>query len=197
MSTLLDADRLFIAQKARLFEVSAQYAIRAENGTQLGSIRQEGQSLLRKILRAISKFDQFMSHRLSVYDMNEQKVCGILRPPAWLRSKIHVTDAAGNAVGSIIQRGIIGKIRFSYVSPTGAELGGINSQNWRHWNFSLVDARGKEIGRITKKWAGIGKELFTTADNYLYEIDRDVTGPLRLLAFASAAGVDLALKQRE
>ncbi len=41
----------------------------------------------------------------------------------------------------------------------------------------------------------IGKELFTTADNYLFEIGASVVGPLRALALASAVGVDLALKQ--
>ena len=35
------------------------------------------------------------------------------------------------------------------------------------------DADGNEMGTITKKWAGIGKELFTSADNYIISLDED------------------------
>ena len=51
------------------------------------------------------------------------------------------------------------------------------------------------MGRITKTWEGLAKTLFTTADDYLLEISPSLSGPLRLLAFASAVGVDTALKQ--
>ena len=35
------------------------------------------------------------------------------------------------------------------------------------WNFKLLDANGLELGIITKKWAGLGRELFTNADQYV------------------------------
>jgi hypothetical protein len=37
--------------------------------------------------------------------------------------------------------------------------------------------------------------MFTTADNYLLDVSPMLGGPLRLLTFASAVGVDTALKQ--
>ena len=77
----------------------------------------------------------------------------------------------------------------------GQEIGEIQAENWRAWNFAIVDAAGSEVGRITKTWEGLAKTLFTTADDYLLEVSPTVSGPLRLLAFASAAGVDTALKQ--
>src|SRR5256885_1620739 len=89
------------------------------------------------------------------------------------------------------------KKRFGLESPGGESLGAINAENWRSWDFQILDAQGNEVGRITKKWAGIGKELFTTADNYLVEIGSAVTGPLRQLATAAAVGIDTALKQDE
>ena len=54
-----------------------------------------------------------------------------------------------------------------------------------------------EVGRITKKWAGILKEGFTTADNYILNVSGEVSPDLRLMMLASAAGVDVALKQDE
>ena len=41
----------------------------------------------------------------------------------------------------------------------------------------------------------MAKTLFTTADDYLLDMSDALSGPLRLLAFASAVGVDTALKQ--
>jgi hypothetical protein len=51
------------------------------------------------------------------------------------------------------------------------------------------------VGRITKTWEGLAKTVFTTADDYVLEISPAAKGTLRLLAFASAVGVDTALKQ--
>jgi hypothetical protein len=74
-------------------------------------------------------------------------------------------------------------------------LGSIDAENWRSWDFAIHDPSGAEVGRITKKWAGILREGFTTADHYLLHIPGDVPPDLRLLMVASAAGVDTALKQ--
>ena len=33
--------------------------------------------------------------------------------------------------------------------------------DWKGWNFKFIAVDNVEIGTVTKKWAGIGKELFT------------------------------------
>lgn len=195
MSTLLELNRMFVRQKAKLIELTNEYAIMDEEGNQVGAIRQEGQSTARKVLRFVSSVDQFLTHRLAIYDAAGAKVLELTRPGKIFKSKVHVTDASGQAVGSIVQQNVFGKIRFGLVDPVGEVLGAVNAENWRAWDFHIADATGAEIGRITKKWAGIGKEMFTSADNYMVEIAPGVTGPLRSLAFAAAAGVDTALKQ--
>ena len=103
-------------------------------------------------------------------------------------------DGTGNEVGKIVQRNIIGKIHFAYEAG-GEIVGHIRGENWRAWNWSLQDAAGNEVGRITKTWEGVAKTLFTTADNYVVTLDQDLTEPLRTLVIASALGVDTALKQ--
>lgn len=192
---LLQMDRLIFSQKAKLIELTNEYAIRDEQGNQVGMVRQEGQGALKKVSRFISSLDQFMTHKMVAYDGDGTKVLELTRPAKLLRSRILVSDGAGQPVGEIAQQNVFGKIRFSFIGPVGETVGGINAENWRAWNFSIVDQAGTEIGRITKKWAGLGKELFTTADNYVFEISATVGGPLRLLALGSAVGVDLALKQ--
>lgn len=71
------------------------------------------------------------------------------------------------------------------------------AENWRARDFAIEDATGTEVGRIAKKWAGFRKGGFTTADNYVLEVNGQVSPELRLMMLGSAAGVDLALRQDE
>ena len=195
MPALLEHDRLVVSQKAKLIELTNEYRIRDEHGNDVGVIRQEGQSMARKVLRLATKFDQFLSVNLSVYDADGTKVVGLHRGAAFMKSRIQVTGGGGAPVGNIVQQNVLGKIRFGLEDAGGAALGELRAENWRAWDFVVSDAGGAEAARITKKWAGFGKELFTTADNYVVELSPGLTGPLRLLALAAAAGIDTALKQ--
>ena len=65
------------------------------------------------------------------------------------------------------------------------------------WNFKFVKDENT-IATVTKKWAGIGKELFTSADNYILDINDDVekASPLRLLIFGAVICIDMVLKEK-
>ena len=172
-----------------------EYGISAEDGTPLGVVRQEGQSKARKFLRLVTSVDQFLAIKLAVYDAQGQKALELVRPAKLLKSTVEVHDATGTLVGKIIQENVVGKKRFRLDGPNEETIGSIDAENWRSWDFAIHDPAGTEIGRITKKWAGILREGFTTADNYLLHISAPVSGTLRTLMVASAAGIDTALKQ--
>jgi uncharacterized protein YxjI len=196
MSDLLSHKRLVFNQKMKVIEMNIDFAIRDTDGNEVGRIRQEGQTKLKKFARLVSSLDQFMTHTLSVYDSGGAKVIELTRPAKIIKSTVVVKDGTGNEVGRIVQQNIVGKIRFGLQDATGQELGSLNAENWRAWNFSIQDTNGNEVARITKTWEGLAKTLFTTADNYLLEVNgQDLPGPMRLLILAAAAGVDLALKQ--
>jgi uncharacterized protein YxjI len=112
-----------------------------------------------------------------------------------MKSRVEITDGEGRPIGAIVQQNVFGKKRFALEGAAGETLGGINAENWRAWDFRFEDATGVPVGRITKKWAGLLKEGFTTADNYVLEISGEASPGLRLMMLGSAAGVDLALKQ--
>jgi uncharacterized protein YxjI len=192
---LLDHDRIVINQKAKLIEMVNEYMIRDEHGNEIGVIRQEGQTALKKIARFVSSLDQFMTHHLAVYDTIGAKVLELVRPRKVFKSTVEVYDGLGTKVGEIRQQNVFGKIRFGLHDQAGGPIGEIQAENWRAWDFAIVDHIGQGIGRITKTWEGLAKTLFTTADDYLLDVSPTVRGPLRLLAFASAVGVDTALKQ--
>ena len=51
---------------------------------------------------------------------------------------------------------------------------------------------------VSKKWNGLGKELFTSADNYVLQISEDVPpdNPIRELIMAAVMCIDMVLKER-
>ena len=194
MSQLLQMNKLVFNQKAKLIELTNQYKIRDEEGQEVGIIQQEGQTALKKAARFVSSIDQFMTHTLAVYDGSGTKVLELIRPRKFMKSKLQVNDGSGRPVGTIVQQNVFGKIRFG-LEGQGVKYGEIRAENWRAWNFSIVDHTEQERARITKTWEGLAKTLFTTADDYLLELDPSISGDFRLLVLASAAGVDTALKQ--
>jgi len=191
--TLFTEPILVVSQKAKVIEVNNEYAILNQNGQQVGAVRQVGQSTAKKVLRVLTSVDQFMTHKLQVVDAHGTVQLQLTRPAKVMKSRIIVQDGAGNEVGQIAQENMIGKIRFALVS-NGQQIGSINAENWRAWNFSIRDQQ-EEVARITKTFAGLARAMFTAADNYVVQIHRPLEGPLQALVVAAAVSVDTALKQ--
>jgi uncharacterized protein YxjI len=192
--TLFTEPILVVNQKAKLIEINNEYAIFNQSGQQVGAVREVAQSSAKKAMRLLSSMDQYMTHKLQVVDLQGNVVLALTRPAKVVKSKIVVQDGAGRELGAIIQRNAIGKIRFGLESA-GQELGEIRAENWRAWNFSIVDASGTEVARITKTFAGLAAAAFTTADNYVVQIEAPMGEPFHHLVIAAAVSVDTALKQ--
>ncbi len=192
--TLFDEPVLVVNQKAKLIELTNQYAVYNGTGTQIGSVSQVGQSAAKKVLRALTSLDQFMTTRLEVTDMAGTVLLALTRPRKVFKSTVVVERPGVGEVGRIVQENMIGKIHFA-LQAGGATVGAIRAENWRAWNFRIEDALGNEVARITKTWEGMAKTLFTTADNYVVHLHGHIDEPLRSLVVASALSVDTALKQ--
>ena len=192
--TLFTEPILVVNQKAKIIEVTTEYKVFDQHGTQLGSVVQVGQSGLKKAMRVLTSVDQFMTHRYEIRDASGAVLVNLTRPRKVFKSSLVVGGPAGDELGRIVQANVFGKIRFN-LEAGGQEHGSINAENWRAWNFNVQDATGTEVARITKTFEGFGKTMFTPADNYVVQIHRPLQDPLRLLVLAAALGVDTALKQ--
>ncbi|MDX3531248.1 phospholipid scramblase-related protein [Streptomyces sp. ID05-39B] len=192
--TLFSEPVLVVNQKAKLIELTNEYKVMDQQGNQLGSVVQVGQSALKKVLRFVASIDQFMTHKLEIRDSYGQPVLLLTRPRKFLKSRVIVTRPDGQPVGEIAQQNVFGKINFA-INADGRQVGAIKAENWRAWNFAIVDHADNEVARITKTWEGLAKTLFTTADNYVLQIHYQLPEPLLSLVVATALTVDTALKQ--
>ncbi|WP_329235620.1 phospholipid scramblase-related protein [Streptomyces sp. NBC_01460] len=192
--SLFNQQVLVVNQKAKLIEVTNEYRVFDQQGNTVGSVVQVGQSALRKVLRFVSSIDQYLTHRLEIRDAHGQPQLLLTRPAKFIKSRVVVQRPDGQPVGEIVQQNAIGKINFA-MTVDGQQVGAIKAENWRAWNFAIVDHNGAEIARITKTWEGLAKTMFTTADNYVLQIHYQLPEPLLSLVVATALTVDTALKQ--
>jgi uncharacterized protein YxjI len=192
-SVLLEQQVLVVAQRTKLIELTNEYAVSDGNGQQIGAVTQVGQSPLKKAFRLVSNLDQFLTHHLEVRDA-AGPVLVLTRPAKVMRSRVLVARPDGEPVGEIVQANVLGRIRFDLVVGD-RRVGAIQAENWRAWDFAISDASGREVARITKKWEGFARTLFTTADNYVVQVHERLEEPLASLVLASALTVDTALKQ--
>jgi scramblase/uncharacterized protein DUF2510 len=191
--SLYEQPVLVVSQKTKLIELTNEYAVLDGGGRQVGAVVEVGQSPVKKALRFVSSFDQFLTHRLEVRDASGV-VLVLTRPAKVVRSRVRVGRPDGAPVGEIVQANVFGKIRFDLVAD-GQVVGAIRAANWRAWNFAVLDAAGTEVARITKTWEGLARTLFTTADSYVVHVHFRLPDPLASLVIASALTVDTALKQ--
>lgn len=192
--TLFSEPVLVVNQKAKLIELTNEYTVMDQNGHQIGSVTEVGQSTLKKVARFVSSLDQFMTHRLEIRDAHGQPQLVLTRPAKVFKSRVVVSRPDGSPVGEIVQQNMIGKINFA-MTVDGQQVGAIKAENWRAWNFAIVDHAENEVARITKTWEGLAKTMFTTADNYVLQIHYQLPEPLLSLVVATALSVDTALKQ--
>ncbi len=184
---------LVVSQKTKLIELTNEYAVFDGEGRQIGAVVQVGQSTLKKAARFVSNLDQFLTHRLEVRDARGP-VLVLTRPAKLVKSRVVVERPDGSPIGEIVQANVFGKIRFDLVSG-GQLVGAIQAENWRAWDFAIIDNAGSEVARITKKWEGLARTMFTTADRYVVLVHFRLPEPLASMVIASALTVDTALKQ--
>jgi len=192
---LLNEPVLVVNQKLKLVELRNEFAILDQHGNRIGSAVQARQSPLAFLARLFSDLDVALPMTLEVRDERTGGVALVLHKP-WFRMTCAVSGPGGVQLGNIQKRIRVGKARFSILDPGGRELGELRAENWRAKDFTVRDAAGQEVARVTKRWAGL-RELFTDADNYVVQVSPAAVEPMRSLAVASVLAIDTVMKQKD
>jgi uncharacterized protein YxjI len=194
---LLSNRQFFIKERVSLLKLSDTYDIYdPQTQMQVGIAREEPPTWAKFLRLVLSR--HFLPTTVRVYEKEGMPALVTLKKQAaFLRVTVIVTD--GNEK-------IVGNFRSKLWSFGGgffvrdaqenqfAEVKG----DWKGWNFRLLDAGGRELGMVTKKWAGIGKELLTSADNYVISLsDALATGTEKTaLLLAAGLAIDIVFKEK-
>ncbi len=180
--------------KERVAIIQDSYKISAPDGHFLGEVRQN---------KSFSNFilGYFFSERtrpceLIVYDANDTKICSIRKGWTIFRIKVTIRDAEDKKL-AYYRKDLINIFtpKFTVYNIEGRKIARIKGDIFK-WNYEILDTDGREVGSVCKKWNGMIKEFFTTADKYRVDISASVTNQsMRLVIFSVAVATDQLFKE--
>jgi uncharacterized protein YxjI len=156
--------------------------------------REERLGLLTKIFR-FTDYKRLTPFEVIIRTPDGQPVLCVKRGLTLFVSKVDVLDEQGQRIGGYAQKFFALFDKFSVVGSNDQPLCTLKG-NWTSWDFRFM-AGEQELARVSKKWAGLGKELFTSADTYVLSISEMVPAdnPIRGLILAAVMCIDLVLKE--
>lgn len=164
-------------------------------GGQIGIAKEEPPAWAKWLRLVVNK--QMLPTAVNIYeDEGQPPVVSIRRGFTILRSKIKVVGAGGKQLGYFKSKLISIGGGFNVFDNANQQVAQVKG-NWKGWDFKFLSKSGREIGSVTKKWAGLGKELFTSADNYVISLADGAGAHPDLSALLLAAGlsIDIVLKE--
>jgi uncharacterized protein YxjI len=193
----LDLTQFVVKEHVGLLKLSDTYDIFDAVSQEKVALARENISPFIKVLRLFVN-KQLLPTRVTVTQDHEQGplLFEIKRPITFLRSTVSVFDAAGTRLGYFKSKLFSlggGFYVYDVKDQCLAEVKG----DWKGWNFRFLDPTGNELGTVSKKWAGLAKELFTSADTYMVKLEDNLRGErtATILLLAAALAIDVVFKE--
>jgi len=195
MHPVLQKNLYLVKEHVAMFKAANNFDIYdPESGEKVIHCREERLGMFTKMLR-FSDYKRMTPFHIEMTTPDGQPVLEVRRGVSIFLSNVDVTDENGQRVGGFKQKFFSIGGAFDVLGPKGSVLCTLKGK-WTGWNFRFL-AGEKELAKVTKKWTGVGKELFTSADNYVLTISDDVPpdNPVRVLIMAAVMCIDMVLKE--
>ena len=147
-----------------------------------------------KLLR-FTDYKRYTPFDIRVSEPGGNPVLSVRRGVSLWLSKVNVFDEEDEAVGGFKQKLFSIGGAFQVLGADDQLLCDLKGK-WTAWEYRF-ERDGVELARVTRKWSGLGKELFTSADNYMLSISDTVPpeNPVRILIMAAVFCIDMVLKE--
>jgi uncharacterized protein YxjI len=193
---MLDRATYVVKERVGFMKLASVYDLLDPDTAQPIGIAKEEPPGIVKVLR-LAMNNRWLPTIVNVYEREgAPPVLSIRRGVALFRPRVHVT--AGNREIGYFQAKVLSiGPSFRIFDMQDHEIGAVKG-DWKGWNFQLLGANGEELGRVTKKWAGL-RELFTTADTYVIAIGDRARGNRDVAQLLLAAGlaIDTVFKEKD
>jgi uncharacterized protein YxjI len=195
MHSALGQNLFLIKEHVGMFKAANNFDVfDPAGGTKLMECREPDLGFFTKLLR-FTDYKRMTPFNVVVTTANGQKVLSVRRGVSLFLSKVEVLDENGRVVGGFKQKFFSIGGAFRVLDARDKEVCTLKGK-WTSWEFQFL--RGdKELAKVSKKWAGLGKELFTSADNYVLSISDAVPAAddVRILIMAAVLCIDMVLKE--
>lgn len=195
MHPVLNRNLFFVKEQVGFFKASNNYDVLDPQTNQvILHCREEKLGIFTKLLR-FTDYKRLTPFEVQIRTPDGQLVVTVKRGIALFASKVDVLDEQNRRIGGFKQKFFSLFDKFTVVGADDQPLCTLKGK-WTSWEFTFM-AGENELGKVSKKWAGLGKELFTSADNYMLEISSSVPPdhPVRQLILGAVMCIDLVLKE--
>lgn len=195
MHDSVNRNLFFIKEHVGMFKASNNFDILdPETGEIVLLCREPKLGFFTKMLR-FSDYKRKTPFNVEVRTPDGELVIRVTRGISIFLSKVNVYDELEERIGGFKQKLFSIGGSFNVLNGEDEMLCELKGK-WTGWDFRFIKDN-TEFAHVTKKWAGLGKELFTTADNYVLKISDDVPpdNPIRQLILAAVMCIDMVLKE--
>jgi uncharacterized protein YxjI len=189
------ANQLLVKEHVGLFKAASNYDIYdLSSGEKVLECREPTLGFFTKMLR-FTDYKRYTPFDVHVTEPDGSQVVRVKRGISILISNVAVHDESDAVIGGFKQKLFSLGGAFTVQDVNGHEVCQLTGK-WTGWDFRFT-AHGVELAHVTKKWTGMGKEMFTTADNYVLDISDAVPAdsPTRKLILAAVMCIDKVLKE--
>ena len=195
MHPVLNQNQFLVKEHVGMFKAASNYDVYDPNtGEVIMTCRELRLGALTKMLR-FTDYKRMTPFLLDIDAVDGTQLLTVQRGISVFLSNVDVLDENQQRIGGFKQKMFSIGGKFDVMGQSDQVLCSLKGK-WTSWDFRFL-AGDKELARVTKKWSGLGKELFTSADNYMLQISEEVPpdNPLRQLILASVFCIDLVLKE--
>jgi len=152
------------------FESKNQYTLFDAQKNPIGLIVERagdtGMALKRVAFKRHRPFD------VDVIDNAQQHILHLSRKFMWIFSHVTVASPDGSVIGKIDGRFKFFKKYYELKDANETVFAIISSPFWKIWTFPVYLPETTEpVGKISKKWSGTMREMFTDADTFMIDAE--------------------------
>jgi uncharacterized protein YxjI len=195
MHAILRQNLFFIKEHIGMFKAANNFDIYNPDTKELMmTCREEQLGFFTKLFR-FTDYKRLTPFHVEVKTAKGEPVLEVKRGVSLFLSTVEVFDEKGILVGRFKQKFFSVGGKFDVLDPQNNVLCTLKGK-WTSWDFKFIQGNS-ELAQVSKKWAGIGRELFTSADNYMLSVNDSVRkeDPVRILILAAVMCIDMVLKE--
>lgn len=195
MHAILRQNLFFIKEHVGMFKAANNFDIyNPDTKELLMTCREEQLGFFTKMFR-FTDYKRLTPFHVEVKTSKGEPVLEVKRGVSLFLSTVEVFDEKGILVGRFKQKFFSVGGKFDVLDPQDNVLCTLKGK-WTSWDFKFMQGNS-ELAQVNKKWAGIGRELFTSADNYMLSVNDSVRKEdhVRILILAAVMCIDMVLKE--
>lgn len=195
MHPVLNRNLYLVKEHVALFKAANNFDVfDPETGEEIIHCREERLGVITRMLR-FTDWKTLTPFHVDLRTPEGEPIVSVRRGVSLFLSKVDVLDEDDDRIGGFKQKLFSIGGAFRVLGADDRELCALKGK-WTSWEFNFM-AGDRRLATVSKKWSGLGKELFTSADNYILRISDEVPpdNPIRQLIIAAVMCIDMVLKE--